>query len=123
MAAGESPVLKGQPGVTRAALFACCPRCGARTLWGGPATFTSSCSACGQDFAAHEPKGRSLFLVVLPVTALLVLAAVRLDDLLRSPLWLQAAVWTALVPAVMIGALRFAKAAVLISALRKKDDE
>lgn len=116
---GASPATKGQPGVTQAALFGLCPTCGARSLWVAPAMFAPSCRACGQDFAGAEPKGRAQFLVVLPVTILLVLAALKLDEAFRPPLWTQALGWGAVVPLVMIGALRLAKTAALMRALRR----
>ncbi|BEV01575.1 DUF983 domain-containing protein [Novosphingobium olei] len=118
---GESPASKGQPGVTQAALFGLCPACSARTLWQAPAAFAPRCRACGTDFAAHEPHGRTLFLVVLPVTVILVAAALKLDDALRPALWVQAALWGTLVPLAMIGALRLAKTAALRRALDRRD--
>ena len=121
MATGSNPATKGQPGVTRAALFGLCPACGARTLWEAPAAFAPACRACGADFAAHEPRGRALFLVVLPLTVLLVLAALKLDDALRPPLWLQALVWIALVPVAMTAALRLAKTFALARSLTRSD--
>lgn len=116
---GASPATKGQPGVTQAALFGLCPACAARTLWAAPAMLAASCRACGQDFAGAQPRGRSLLLVVLPVTVLLVLAALKLDEAMRPPLWAQALGWGVVVPLVMIGALRLAKAAALMRALRR----
>lgn len=109
---------KGQPGVTRAALFGSCPCCGARSLWAGPAMLAPCCRCCGAAFAAHEPRGRTLYLFVLPVTVLLMVAAVRLDDALHPPLWLQALLWPPVVVLAVVGTLRLAKAAVLMARLR-----
>ena len=121
MAAGSNPASKGQPGVTRAALFGLCPRCGARTLWEAPAAFAPACRACGTAFTPHEPRGRALFPVVLPLTVLLVLAALKLDESLRPPLWAQALLWLTLVPLAMTAALRFAKAFVLLRSFDRSD--
>ncbi len=118
---GESQASKGQPGITQAALFGLCPACGARTLWQAPAAFAAHCRACGQDFESAEPKGRLLFLVVLPLTVLLVLAALKLDDWLRPAWWVHVALWSVLVPLTMIGALRWTKAAALVRALRRSE--
>lgn len=124
MRTGDSPggdrKTKGQPGITQAALFGSCPRCGARSIWEGPAALGARCTACGLDIAALEPRGRALYLVVLPVTLLLVLAAVKLDDLVRLPVWALILLWGALVPLCVIGALRFAKAAVLLARIDKE---
>jgi len=120
MTGGESQQTKGQPGITQAALFGLCPRCGAKGLWAGPARFDESCGTCGQELAAHEPSGRLLYLAVLPVTVLLILAALKLDDALRPPLWLHALLWPPVVALAVIGALRFAKTAALIARIRKE---
>ena len=125
MGQGESPKgnrdTKGRPGITQAALFGLCPRCGARGLWAGPATLTQDCRACGQNFARFEPKGRGLYLVVLPVTILLVLAALKLDEAVRLSVWVLVPLWGLVVPLAVIGALRFAKAALLVARLEKED--
>lgn len=109
---------KGQFGILRAALSASCPRCGARTLFAGPATFAPRCRACGQDFASHELQGRQLYPVVLPVTVLLILVALRLDDVVRFPVWVLALVWPLFAASVVTLALRVAKAARLVRRLR-----
>lgn len=117
---GESQNTKGQPGITQAALFGLCPRCGSKGLWAGPAALAERCPACGLEFERHEPRGRGMYLVVLPVTILLVLAALKLDDLVRLPTWALIALWGVVVPAVVIAALRYAKAVALMARLEKE---
>ncbi|MBB3859185.1 uncharacterized protein (DUF983 family) [Novosphingobium hassiacum] len=117
---GESQKTKGQPGITQAALFGLCPRCGARGAWDGPATLAARCTACGLDLARHEPKGRALYLVVLPVTVLLILAALKLDDVVRLPVWVLVPLWGVVVPLAIIAALRLAKSTVLRARLEKQ---
>ncbi|KPF89833.1 DUF983 domain-containing protein [Novosphingobium sp. AAP93] len=109
---------KGQGGLTRAALFGLCPRCGARTLWDAPAGFAPACRGCGLPFAEYEPRGRGLYFVLLPLIALMIAAALRLDDLLHPPLWLILGLIVAVVPAVIIGAIRLMKAVFLLARLR-----
>ncbi len=110
--------LKGQPGIIQAALFGLCPRCGARSLWETPAGFAAECAACGLDFAAHEPRGRLQFLIVLPVTVALIALALWLDEALRPPLVALFAFLVILVPLTMVLALRLAKAALLVMRFR-----
>ena len=117
---GESQNSKGQPGITQAALLGLCPRCGSRTLWDGPATLADSCRACSLPLAQHEPRGRGLYLVVLPVTILLILAALKLDEAVQLPVWVLVPLWGLVVPLVVIGALRLAKATVLRARLEKQ---
>jgi len=120
MPQGESQNTKGQPGITQAALFGLCPRCGARGLWDGPANLSAKCNACGLDLVGHEPKGRALYLVILPVTILLILAALKLDEVVQLPVWVLVPLWGVAVPVAIIAALRFAKAAVLRARLEQQ---
>jgi uncharacterized protein (DUF983 family) len=118
MISGFGQDTKGQGGITRAALFACCPCCAARTLWDAPAAFAPACRACGLAFKQYEPKARGLYLVLFPVTLALIAGALALDDALQPPLWLLFPALMVIVPLAIIAALRFAKAAVLIVRLR-----
>jgi uncharacterized protein (DUF983 family) len=117
---GESRKTKGQPGITQAALFGLCPRCGAKGLWDGPANVAARCAACRLDLAGIEPKGRGLYLVVLPVTMLLILAALKLDEAVQLPVWVLVPLWGLVVPLTVIGALRLAKTVVLRARLEKE---
>lgn len=112
------PNQKGQGGLTRAALFGLCPRCGSRTLWDAPAGFAPACRSCELSFADYEPRGRGLYFVLLPLTFLLIAGALKLDDLARPPLWLMLALIVVVVPGVIIGAVRLMKAALLVARLR-----
>ena len=76
---------KGQPGIDRAALFA----------FDDPAV----------------PSRRALYPVVLPLIVVLVLAALKLDDLWHAPLWVHALVWPPVVFVVMLGAVRWVQRA------------
>lgn len=117
---GESQKTKGQPGITQAALFGLCPRCGTKGLWAGPAALAQRCGSCALEFERHEPRGRGMYLVVLPVTILLVLAALKLDDVIRLPVWALIALWGVVVPLVVTGALRFAKTVALMARLDRE---
>ncbi|WP_421853671.1 DUF983 domain-containing protein [Novosphingobium sp.] len=118
MTSGESQNAKGQGGHLRAALFGLCPRCRARSLWDAPAAFAPACRACGLAFANYEPRGRGLYFVLLPLTALLITGALKLDDAVRPPLWLMLGLMVVVVSGVIIGAMRLMKAALLIARLR-----
>lgn len=120
MSSGNGQNTKGQPGITQAALFGLCLRCGSKSLWDGPANLAARCNACGLDLARFEPRGRGLYLVVLPVTILLILAALKLDEALKLPVWVLVPLWALVVPLAVIGALRFAKAVVLRARLEKE---
>ena len=61
-----------------------------------------------------------MYLVVLPVTIMLVLAALKLDDIVQLPIWALIALWGTLVPAIVTATLRYAKATVLMARLEKE---
>lgn len=61
-----------------------------------------------------------MYVVVLPVTILLVLAALKLDDLIQLPIWALIALWGFVVPIVVTGALRFAKTVALFARLDRE---
>lgn len=109
---------KGQSGLVRAALFGLCPRCGARSLWDAPAAFAPTCQGCGLAFDDHAPRGRGLYFLLLPLTALLIVGALKLDEALQPPLWLLLGLIMVFVPSVVIGALRLVKSALLLARLR-----
>lgn len=87
-------------------------------MWDAAAAFAPSCRACALPYAEYEPKGRGLYLVLFPVTLLLMAGALSLDDALHPPLWLLFGALVVAVPLAMVVALRFAKAAVLVMRLR-----
>lgn len=120
MTEGDSHHEKGQSGVTATALFGLCPRCRSKGAWAAPAAFANRCDQCGLELERFEPRGRAMYLVLLPVTVLLILAALRLDDFVRLPVWALVALWGLTVPLIMVGALRVAKAAAVIARLEKE---
>jgi uncharacterized protein (DUF983 family) len=86
-------------------------------VWAGrvwePPKLADHCRACGQPFAEHEASGRALYPVVIPLVALLVFSALRVDDIWRLPLWVYPLVWGP-ASALLVGlAVRATRAAVL----------
>ncbi len=100
---------KGQPGLVSAALSGLCPRCGARTLFEGPAQLADECSACGLDILALERGGRFVGVVTMLLALALILAALGVDEWLRPPLWASFLFWAPVTIASVIGTLRFYK--------------
>ena len=105
--------IKGQPGIVSAALSGLCPRCGAKTLFEGPARFAFQCDNCGLKLAELERGGRLAGLVTILVAAVLISIALAIEINFRPPLWLQAAVWAPMTVGVVIGVLRLFKTALL----------
>jgi len=97
-----------------------CPACGAPDIvWAGrvwePPRLADHCRACGVPLAVHEASGRALYPVVIPLLALLVFSALRVDDIWRLPLWVYPLVWGP-ASALLIGlAVRAVRAAILVA--------
>ncbi|MDJ0977062.1 MAG: DUF983 domain-containing protein [Erythrobacter sp.] len=102
---------KGQPGLIQAALFGMCPRCGARTLFEAPAQVAGTCRACAQPLAELERGGRLAGLLTLLIAALLITAAIALDEYARPPIWVHVILWAPLTVGAVLGALRLFKTA------------
>jgi uncharacterized protein (DUF983 family) len=95
-----------------------CPQCGARTLFGGMISFASKCRACGLDFAAFNVGDGPAAFLTLIVGAVVVLGAVSLELAAGPPFWVHLLIWPAVTLGLVIGGLRFGKAALLISEYR-----
>ena len=110
MTPDESPTQnKGQPGLVSAALSGLCPRCGARTLFAGPALLAEACSACGLDILALERGGRFVGVLTMVLALVLILAALAVDEWMRPPLWASFLFWGPVTVASVVFALRFWK--------------
>ena len=118
MPSGYPEFEEGRLGMVQAALFAACPKCGARTLFAGGdvqgiAQLAQSCRACGLDFTRYETSGRAGLLVTVIIAVILVCLAWWVDEAFRPPLWVHAFVWVPLTIAAVIGGLRFMRAAMV----------
>ncbi|MDP8994726.1 MAG: DUF983 domain-containing protein [Pseudomonadota bacterium] len=102
------------PPAHRAALRGLCPRCGARTLFRGVATFAPHCRACGLDFAAFNVgDGPAAFLTLL-IGAAVTALAIALELSLQPAWWVHVLLWPPLATIAVLFALRHAKAAMLV---------
>jgi uncharacterized protein (DUF983 family) len=110
MAPDQGPTeSKGQPGLVSAALSGLCPRCGAKTLFEGPAAIAEECRACGLDLYALERGGRFVGILTMLLALVLIMAALGIDEWLRPPLWLSFLVWAPVTVGTVLFALRFYK--------------
>ena len=90
-----------------------CPRCGARTLFGGVASFAPSCRACGLDLGAFNVGDGPAAFLTLIVGALITGLAITTELSLQPPFWVHILLWIPLTAAAVIGALRVAKGVLL----------
>ena len=114
---------KGQPGTAAAALFGCCPRCNARTLFSGAAKFSDRCSACGLDFSRFNVGDGPAAFLTLIVGALVTGLAIWLQLKADPPFWLHVILWVPLTAGLVLGGLRGCKAWLLQAEYRRAAGE
>lgn len=115
---------EGQPGLAAAALSASCPKCGSRgMLFDGLVQFAQKCRVCGLDYTQFNVgDGPAAFLTLIIGTVIVILALV-VDFKFSPPWWVHVLLWVPLTAGAVIGALRVAKAALLIAEFRRKAGE
>ena len=111
---------KGQPGLSEAALFGLCPRCGGRTLFAGPTRFAERCRACGLDLTRFNVGDGPAAFLTLGIGAIIVALALWLQLAAEPPWWVHAILWLPLTVLGVVLGLRVAKAALLQSEFRNK---
>lgn len=112
------PVAPTPPSLVQASLKGLCPRCGARTLFGGWTAFADQCRVCGLDFAGFNVGDGPAAFLILILGAIVVGLAIWLQLTLAPPFWVQAIVWIPVTLGGTIWSLRITKAALLVSEYR-----
>ena len=112
-----------EPTVAEVALRGLCPRCGAPSLFAGMIGFAPACRACGLDFAAFNVGDGPAAFLILIVGALVTGAAIALELTAAPPFWLHLLIWPVVTLAVVLGALRLAKGALIASEYRNQARE
>ncbi len=110
------------PTLAGASLKGLCPRCGARTLFKGPASFADRCPACDLDFHAYDVGDGPAAFLILIVGAVIAVSAI-LIDLRFSPPWWVHLVWVPVGIALTVAGLRLGKAALLFQSWRHQAGE
>lgn len=100
-----------------------CPQCEARTLFASPVRFASHCRACGLDYQQFNVgDGPAAFLTMI-VGALMLCLALWLEFSVHPPLIVHLLLWPPLTIMSVVGALRVAKAILLILEYRNRAKE
>ena len=119
MSSGDKNIA-GQPGLVPAALFALCPRCGAKGLFAGLARFAPRCASCGLDLSTFNVgDGPAAFLTMI-VGAVAVAVALWLHFSLAAPLWVILLVLVPLIGGLVVWGLRLGKAALLAAEFQRR---
>jgi uncharacterized protein (DUF983 family) len=96
-----SPILVGFKGL--------CPRCGARSLFKGLATFAPKCRACGLDYSDFNVGDGPAAFLILVVGGLITGLAIALELSASPPFWVHIILWVPLAALLVVGSLRVAK--------------
>lgn len=100
-----------------------CPRCGQPTVYAGVIRFADRCGACGLDFSGlNVGDGPAAFLTLILGTLVVALAVV-LQVAYDPPAWLQVLIWVPVTAALVVGALRVAKGVLLTIEYRQAAHE
>ena len=118
-----NPASNGQPGTAEAALFGCCPRCGARTLFAGYARFADKCRVCGLDLTRFNVGDGPAAFLTLVIGAVVTGLALWLQLKVDPPFWVHVILWVPLTVALVVGGLRASKAWLLQAEYRRKAGE
>jgi uncharacterized protein (DUF983 family) len=119
----DPKIPEGQPGIAKAALFGLCPKCSAKTMFGGLVKFAARCDTCGLDYSSFNVGDGPAAFLTMGVGTLVILLALLLDIAFRPPFWVHLIIWVPFTVAAVIGSLRVAKAALLVSEYRNRAGE
>jgi uncharacterized protein (DUF983 family) len=114
---------KGQPGIAAAALFGLCPQCGARTLFGGVASFAPRCRACGLDYSRFNVGDGPAAFLIMAIGAAVVGLALWVEFSFDPPIWVHVVLWTPVITVATLGGLRITKAALLAAEFQRNARE
>jgi uncharacterized protein (DUF983 family) len=112
-----------EPTPAAVALRGLCPRCAAKTLYRGLASFAPKCRACGLDFADFNVGDGPAAFLILVVGAIVTGLAIALELSAEPPFWVHAVLWLPLTAILVVGSLRFAKGLLLALEYRHRAHE
>ncbi len=101
------------PRALDAGLRGLCPRCGARSLFDGIASFAPKCRACQLDFSVFNVGDGPAAFLTLIIGALITLLAISLELAVQPPFWVHILLWLPLTLIAVAGSLRIAKGMLL----------
>ena len=112
-----------EPRPAGAALRGLCPRCGARSLYQGIASFAPKCRACGLDYSSFNVGDGPAAFLIFGVGGLITAHAITLELSAEPPFWVHILLWLPLTALAVIGSLRTAKGLLLVLEYRHRARE
>ena len=121
---GEAPPAGAfaAPSLVAASLQGLCPRCGARTLFAGVASFAPTCSRCGLDFSAFDVADGPAAFLILIVGAIVAGAAIMVELAYSPPFWVHL-FWLPVMIGLTLAGLRSGKAGMMYQIYRHRAGE
>ena len=105
--------LYSPPRPFQAGIRGLCPRCGAKTLFGGWISFAPTCRACGLDIAAFNVGDGPAAFLTLFLGALIAGLAIAVELIFSPPWWVHALLWPAITLVLILASLRLTKGMLL----------
>lgn len=115
--------MTGCPAPFQVALRGLCPRCGAKSLFAGVASFAPRCRVCGLDFSGFNVGDGPAAFLTLIVGALITGLAIAVELGLHPPFWVHILLWVPITTAAVIVSLRVAKGLLLALEYRHRPAE
>ena len=112
-----------EPRPAQAALRGLCPRCGAKSLYSGLASFAPKCRACGLDYSSFNVGDGPAPFLIFGVGGLVTALAITLELAAEPPFWLHILLWLPLTAVAVVGSLRVAKGLLLALEYRHRARE
>jgi len=97
----------------KTALLGLCPRCGARGMFRGPASFAGTCTQCGLDYQSFDVGDAAAPFLIFLVGAVVIGLAIWLELSRSPPWWLHVLLWVPLTFGLTLALLRVAKGLLL----------
>ena len=112
-----------EPRPAEVALRGLCPRCGARSLYRGLASFAAKCRGCGLDYSSFNVGDGPAAFLIFGVGGLITALAIALELTAEPPFWIHIILWLPLTALAVIGSLRVAKGLLLALEYRHRARE
>ena len=97
----------------KTAILGLCPRCGARGMFRGPASFAERCGTCGLDYQSFDVGDAAAPFLIFLVGTVVIVLAIWLELSRSPPWWVHALLWVPLTFGLTLALLRFAKGLLL----------
>jgi uncharacterized protein (DUF983 family) len=111
------------PDTARASVRGLCPSCGSATLFDGIARFAPRCTSCGLDLSEFNVGDGPAAFLIMGVGAVMTIMVFVIEIAFSPPIWVHALIFVPVTAVLVLASLRVAKAALLILEYRNRARE